>query len=106
MPCAAPEALAYGTKKEHLAGMPRAPETRIAKLTKVRALPQDGRYVLHYKTDDIKTSGKRCSTTFVSMEHVPAFEGEAAWFLMERVPATPWAYWKALRQVEPPDGKS
>ena len=86
--------------------MPRAPETRIAKLTKVRALPQDGRYVLHYKTDDIKTSGKRCSTTFVSMEHVPAFEGEAAWFLMERVPATPWAYWKALRQVEPPDGKS
>lgn len=86
--------------------MARKPVTRIAKLTKVRALPQDGGYVLHYRTDDIATSGKRCSTTFVSKTHVPDFEGEAAWFRMERVPATPWAYWVAVEQVAPPAGKA
>lgn len=45
----------------------------------------------------------RSNLTFVGVEHVPAFEGEQAWFEMEKVAGKPWAYWRAVRRVEPPE---
>ncbi len=41
----------------------------------------------------------------VEPEHMPPFEGEEGWFVVERVPkgmGQPWPYWRALRQVEAP----
>jgi hypothetical protein len=41
---------------------------------------------------------------FVAPEHVPAFDGEEGWFELERVKATPWSYWRAVRRLDrPPD---
>jgi len=74
-------------------------ETRVARLTLVRAL--DGP-ALHYATDDLPAGRRRCRTTFIAREHAPGFDGEEGWFEMERVPAKPWAYWRAVRQVEAP----
>ncbi len=45
---------------------------------------------------------RRSSVTFVNPEHVPPFDGDEAWFLVELVIAKPWSYWRAVRQVEPP----
>ena len=87
--------------------MPRQPETRIVKLARVRSSENDGRRTLNFSTEGLPTPrSRRSSTTFVAPEHVPEFEGEAAWFLVEKVSAVPWSYWRALRQVEPPEGKN
>lgn len=45
---------------------------------------------------------QRSLYSFVSPEHVPDFEGQAAWFEVEEVSGKPWSYWRAVRQVEPP----
>ena len=39
---------------------------------------------------------------FIAPEHVPDFEGEEAWFELERVKAMPWSYWRAIRRLDPP----
>lgn len=46
---------------------------------------------------------RRSRVAFVDPQNVPPFEGQEAWFLMELVIAKPWSYWRAVRQVEPPD---
>ena len=46
---------------------------------------------------------QRSRNSFVDKERVPAFEGEEAWFEMEEVSGAPWSFWRAVRQVEPPD---
>ena len=46
---------------------------------------------------------QRSKNSFVDKERVPDFEGEEAWFEMEEVSGTPWSFWRAVRQVEPPD---
>lgn len=48
------------------------------------------------------TKSARSCVTFVDPMHVPAFEGDEAWFEVELVAGTPWSYWRAVRQVEPP----
>lgn len=81
--------------------MPRAPETRIAKLKRQRS--GNPERPCYFTTDDLPTPrSRRSPTTFIDGERVPAFEGEEGWFLVEKVKATPWDYWKAVRQVEPP----
>ncbi|ATC24320.1 MULTISPECIES: hypothetical protein [Caulobacter] len=45
---------------------------------------------------------RRSSVSFIDPEQVPPFEGDEAWFLIELVIAKPWSYWRAVRQVEPP----
>jgi hypothetical protein len=43
----------------------------------------------------------------VDPENVPAFEGDTAWFEMEKVERGDghrWPWWRAVRQVEPPPG--
>lgn len=82
--------------------MPRAPETRVAKLTRVTA---DGR-TLYFTTADIPAPrNRRCRLVFISPENVPEFDGDEAWFTMERVRAIPWAYWRAIGPGEPPAWK-
>lgn len=46
---------------------------------------------------------QRSLNSFISADRVPAFEGEEAWFEVEEVSARPWPFWRAVRQVEPPD---
>lgn len=77
--------------------MPRRP-TCVALLTRVRA--QDGT-TLHF-TMPAKTQRRRCPLEFLEPANVPEFEGEQAWFELERVSARPWAYWRAVRRVDPP----
>lgn len=85
--------------------MPRKPETRIAKLK--RQMSGNAERPCYFTTDDLPTPrGRRSPTTFIDGERVPAFEGDEAWFLMERVKATPWNYWVAIEQVEAPAWKT
>lgn len=45
----------------------------------------------------------RSVCSFISPERVPPFEGEDAWFEVEEVSGKPWSFWRAVRQVAPPD---
>jgi hypothetical protein len=40
--------------------------------------------------------------SFIDRERVPEFDGEEAWFEVEEVSATPWSFWRAVRQAEGP----
>lgn len=83
--------------------MARQPETRIAKLMRQVSGNKEGS--CYFTTDDLPTPrGRRCRTTFIGGEHVPPFEGDEAWFRVQRVTAVPWNYWIAVEQVEPPPG--
>jgi len=46
---------------------------------------------------------ERSRNSFIDKERVPDFDGEEAWFEVEEVSGKPWAFWRAVRQVEPPD---
>lgn len=71
-------------------------QTRIAKLTRVKDLQGN---TLQFTTPSLK---RRPILAFIDPALVPDFEGDEAWFELERVPAKPWAYWKPLRQTEEP----
>lgn len=47
---------------------------------------------------------QRSRNSFINRDRVPEFEGDEAWFEVEEVSSTPWPYWRAVRQVEPPKG--
>lgn len=79
-------------------------EKRIVLLTRMRSLPNDGYRTLCFTSEQLATRGRRSRVGFVDSEHVPDFDGEAAWFEVERVAAKPKPYWRAVRQVEPPEG--
>jgi len=49
---------------------------------------------------------RRHNVTFVNVEDVPEFDGEEAWFEMEKIQAKPWSYWRVVRQVEAPVARS
>ena len=66
------------------------------KITRVRSLPNAGSRTLHFKID----YGK--SGVFFQPNEVPSFEGEEAWFEMEKVKGQ----WRFLRQVESPQAKA
>jgi hypothetical protein len=81
---------------------PARSDRRFMKLTRVRADAADKTSrTLHFLHPD-GTGRGNCRVGFVSPEHVPEFEGEEAWFEMERIRAKPWSYWRAIRQVDPP----
>lgn len=76
----------------------------IVKLRRVRQYggAESGRTLMFtFEGGTRRAARSRCS--FVDKERVPDFEGEEAWFEMEEVSGTPWAFWRAVRQVEPPD---
>lgn len=83
-----------------------ARETRIVLLTRVRSNDNDGRRTLHFTSESLSIKSRRSRVGFVDKERVPEFEGESAWFEVERVPATPWSYWRAIRRVDPPAGEA
>lgn len=71
----------------------------IVELRRVRVSPDDpASRTLHFTFP--RRGNGRSVVSFVKPEHVPDFEGEKAWFLMEQVRATPWSYWRAVRQVD------
>jgi len=45
---------------------------------------------------------QRSQVDFFGRKDVPEFEGEFAYFEMERVRKGPWMGWRIIRQVEPP----
>jgi hypothetical protein len=68
--------------------------TRIAKLSR-RAFG-DKRETLYF----VVHAGRR--NEYLAPGEVPAFEGEEAWFELERVRGQVWTTWKVLRQVAAP----
>lgn len=83
-----------------------ASDTRIVLLTRVRSNDNDGRRTLHFISEGLSARSRRSRVGFVDRAHVPEFDGEHGWFEVERVAATPWSYWRAVRQVDPPSGWS
>lgn len=70
--------------------------TKIAKLRRVRLLEKDGGATLHFVILG------RARVEFLEVQDVPDFEGEEAWFELERVRGKVWMTWKVVRQVEEP----
>lgn len=70
--------------------------TKIACLKRIT--DQEGR-TLHFM---IPSSDRRRPPEFIPRSRTPEFEGDEAWFELEKVHAKPWAFWKVLRRVEAP----
>jgi hypothetical protein len=69
---------------------------KVSQLRRIRLLPEQGGGTLHFQIMD---HGR---PEFLSVDEVPEFEGEEAWFLLERVRGQVWMTWKVLRQVADP----
>jgi hypothetical protein len=75
---------------------------RVMQLTRVRVDATDKTSrTLHFTYPGGSGHGN-CRVGFISPDHVPQFEGEEGWFELERVKATPWPYWRAIRRLDPP----
>lgn len=70
-------------------------QRRLALLTRVKALTGE---TLHFTMP--ATVRQRAQVEFIDKQHVPEFEGDQAWFEVEKVSAKPWPYWRAVRRVE------
>jgi hypothetical protein len=57
--------------------------------------------LLYFRLDGLGGPGNS-RYSFVDPAIMPPFEGDEAWFEVERVHARPWSFWKPVRQVEPP----
>jgi len=71
--------------------------TIVARLRRVRVMEKDGGGTLHFQ---IMGHGR---PEFLPLKVVPDFEGEEAWFLLERIRGPIWMTWKVLKQVESSD---
>lgn len=91
-------ALGVSEPAESKSPVTAARETRKVLLKRARY----GELTLHFTSKQLATKGRRSRVGFVSREHVLDFEGEEAWFEVERVPAKPRSYWRAVRRIEPP----
>lgn len=78
--------------------MPK-PTTAIRLLSRVT--DRQGR-TLHFRCDHVGARSGNSTSSFIDKEDVPEFEGDVAWFELERVPAKPWPRWRAVRQIEEP----
>jgi hypothetical protein len=81
---------------------PRVYRHAVEKLTRHRERWGDVAARTLYFTFPGGSGASRSRVTFVSPQDVPDFEGEEAWFEMELVAGKPWSWWRAVRQVEPP----
>jgi len=91
-----------GARPHTVAKPPRVYQRLVVKLTRMTAVVGGQRSTLYF-TFPGSTKSARSSVTFVKREEVPPFEGDEAWFEVEHVEGKPWSYWRAVRQVEPPD---
>lgn len=77
---------------------------RIVQLTRVTApVASGGRRTIHF-TFPGGSGPRKARVGFVDPEHVPVFEGDAAWCELEEIPAVPWPYWRVARLVPNPTG--
>lgn len=85
---------------------PRVYLRSVELLTRVRARHGDvTSRTLHFTFGQNTGGSRRSVSAFVNVEDVPEFEGESAWFAMEKVErgnGRRWPWWRAVRQVEPP----
>lgn len=72
--------------------MPRP--TSIVKLVRVRLLPKDGGGTLFFRIG----AGRR--PRFLRPSEAPDFEGDEAWFEVERVRGPVWMTYRVIRRVE------
>lgn len=85
---------------------PRVYLRAIARLTRVRAAPEPGASLgrtLHFLLHDAR--GLAARADYVKPDNVPDFEGDVAWFEVEKIErgeGHAWPWWRAVRQVEPP----
>lgn len=101
------------TQRANPRARPRAPRPprvylrTIARLTRMVAEEGYGEAMtrrtlsFHLHTE----GGFNSPAEFVDPEHVPDFEGDVAWFEMEKVERGGehrWPWWRAVRQVDPP----
>lgn len=86
---------------------PRVYHRTVARLTRVAVDegygPNKTRRTLHF----LLHTQRGCSSPadFVDPAHVPDFEGDVAWFEMEKVErgnGHSWPWWRAVRQTEAP----
>lgn len=75
----------------------------IRKLTRVRDHGKRAHITVFFTAELLGGNNGNSRCTFIKPEHVPGFEGDEAWFELERVRAKPWSYWRAVRQVQPPE---
>lgn len=69
----------------------------VARLRRMRLLEKDGGETLAFQIMD------RTPAEFLDTGDVPYFEGEEAWFEIERARGPVWMTWKVLRQVQAPE---
>lgn len=50
----------------------------------------------------LPSSDRRKPPAFVEPADVPPFDGDAAWFELERVKSGPWLKWRAIRKLDRP----
>lgn len=70
---------------------------KIAKLIRYRTRPEIGGETLHFRIEGTSRP------EFLPVSAVPEFEGDQAWFELERVRGRPWLTWKVLRRVDEPE---
>ena len=94
-----------GQRASPLAPKPeRIISRRVVKLRRVRQYGGgDHGRTLMFTFEGGTRRAQRSLSSFIDKERVPDFEGEEAWFEVEEVSGKPWSFWRAVRQVEPPD---
>lgn len=87
----------------HVPKPPRILHRRVVKLRRVRQFggAEPGK-TLMFSFEGGTGRNERSRNSFIDQDRVPPFEGEDAWFEVEQVSSTPWPYWRAVRQVNPP----
>lgn len=86
--------------------MPK-PATLIVHLKRVRDGGHRKHVTLWFEFEGGAGKSSRARYSIIRPQHMPPFDGDDGWFLVEKAPkgpGEPWGYWRALRQVDPPSG--
>ena len=93
--------------RPHVPKPPRVYLRTIARLTRIAVDEGYGaaktRRTLHFLLHTQRGLSSRAD--YVDPRHVPAFDGDVAWFEVEKIQRGgdhQWPWWRAVQQVEPP----
>lgn len=93
--------------RPHVPRPPRVYQKTIARLTRIAVAegygPTQAQRTLHFLLHTASGLGSRAD--YVDPRHVPDFDGDVAWFEVEKIERGGdhrWPWWRAVRQVEPP----
>lgn len=81
------------------------PETRIVHLRRVRDVGRRAHVTLWFEFEGGTGKSSRARYSLIKPADMPPFDGDQGWFLVEKAPkgpGQPWAYWRAVHQVEAP----